>query len=147
MGTKPNHQLFKRLLLLQEKPIRIIDFQPQTSSSNNLFKENRILKISDYINYTHALFVGNSLRKENVQIFNSMFTSLGINHTQNTRAATNHLPDIPRKHYGTYSMTCTASVTWNDLLRNTSQDFVACKTIEFKRTILKTYLPKYSNNK
>ena len=146
MGTKPNHQLFKRLLLLQEKPIRIIDFQPQTSSSNNLFKENRILKISDYINYTHALFVGNSLRKENVQIFNSMFTSLGINHTQNTRAATNHLPDIPRKHYGTYSMTCTASVTWNDLLRNTSQDFVACKIIEFKRTILKTYLPKYSNN-
>ena len=63
--TKTNH-LFKKLLLLQEKAIRIINFQPQTSSSNNLFKENRILKISDYINYKHAFFIRNSLWKENL---------------------------------------------------------------------------------
>ena len=78
-----------------------------------------------------------------------MFTSLGINHTHNTRAATNHLLDIPRKqttHYGTYSMTCTASVTWNDILRNASQNFVDCKITEFKRTIFQTYLAKYGNN-
>ena len=78
-----------------------------------------------------------------------MFTSLGINHTHNTRAATNHLLDIPQKqttHYGTYSMTSTASVTWNDLLRNTSQKFVDCKITEFKRTVFQTYLAKYSNN-
>ena len=50
-----------------------------------------------------------------------MFTSLGINHTHNTHVATNHLLDIPQKqttHYGNYSMTCTASVTWNYLLRS-----------------------------
>ena len=78
-----------------------------------------------------------------------MFTSLGINHTHNTRAATNHLLDIPQKqatHYGTYSMTCTASVTWNDILRSKSQNFVDCKITEFKRTIFQTYLAKYSNN-
>ena len=148
-GQNQINQLFKRLLLLQEKAIRIINFQPQTSSSNNLFKENRILKISDYINYKHALFVRNSLRKENLPIFNNMFTSLGIKHTHNSRAATNHLLDIPRKqttHYGTYSMTCTASVTWNDILRNASQNFVDCKITEFKRTIFQTYLAKYGNN-
>ena len=148
-GQNQTNNLFKKLLLLQEKAIRIINFQPQTSSSNNLFKENRILKISDYINCKHTLFVRNSLRKENLQIFNNMFTSLGINHTHNTRAATNHLLDIPQKqttHYGTYSMTSTASVTWNDLLRNTSQNFVDCKITEFKRTIFQTYHAKYSNN-
>ena len=148
-GQNQINQLFKRLLLLQEKAIRIINFQPQTSSSNNLFKENRILKISDYINYKHALFVRNSLRKENLPIFNNMFTSLGIKHTHNSHAATNHLLDIPRKqttHYGTYSMTCTASVTWNDILRNASQNFVDCKITEFKRTIFQTYLAKYGNN-
>ena len=77
-----------------------------------------------------------------------MFTSLGINQTHNIRAATNNLLDIPRKqatHYGTYSMTCTAPVTWNDILRNTSQNFVDCKITEFKRTIFQTYLAKYSN--
>ena len=78
-----------------------------------------------------------------------MFTPLGIYHTRTTRAATNHLLDIPQKqttHYGTYSMTSTASVTWNDLLRNTSQNFVDCKITEFKRTIFQTYHVKYSNN-
>ena len=49
-GDKTN-QLFMRLLLLQEKAIGlIINFQPPTSPSN-VFKENKILKISDYINY------------------------------------------------------------------------------------------------
>ena len=52
-----------------------------------------------------------------------MFTPLGLNHTHNTRAATNHLPDIPLRqtihlpnipqrqtiHYGTYSITSIAS--------------------------------------
>ena len=145
------NQLFKRLLLLQEKAIRIINFQPQTSPFNNLFRENRILKISNYVNYKHALFFRSSLRKKNLQIFNNMFTSLGINCTQkHNRAATNHLLDIPWKqasHYGTYSMTSTASVTWNDLLRNTIQKFVDCKITEFKRKIFQTSLAKYNNNK
>ena len=96
-GQNQPNQLLKRLLLLQEKAIGIIDLQPQTSPPNNLFKENRILKISDYINYKYAIFVRNSLRKENLQIFNNMFTPLGVKHTHNTRAATNHLLDIPRK--------------------------------------------------
>ena len=148
-GQNQTNYLFKKLLLLQEKAIRIINFQPQTSSSNNLLKKNRILKISDYINYKHTLFIRNSLRKKNLQIFNNMFTSLGISHTHNTRVATNHLLDILRKqntHYGTYSMTSTASVTWNNLLRNTSQNSVDCKITEFKSRIFQTYLAKYSNN-
>ena len=58
------NQLFKRLLLLQVKAIRIINFQPQTSPFNNLFRENRILKISNYVNYKHALFFRSSLRKK-----------------------------------------------------------------------------------
>ena len=77
-----------------------------------------------------------------------MFTPLGINHTDNSLVATNHLLYIPRKgttYYGTYSMTSTAPVTWNDLPRNTSQKFIDCKITEFKRTIFQTYLVKYSN--
>ena len=58
----------------------------------------------------------------NLQIFNTMFSLLGIKHT---RAATNHFLDI--NHYGTYSLKSIASVTWNDLLRNTDQNFLDCK--------------------
>ena len=73
-----------------------------------------------------------------------MFIPVGINHTHNTHAATNHLLEIPC--YGTYSMTPTASVTWNVLLRNRSQNFVDCKITKFKMTIFQTYLAKHSNN-
>ena len=82
------------------------------SFSNNLFKQSKILKISDFIYYKYALLVRNSLRKENLQIFNDMFTPLGLNHTHNTHATTNHLLDIPQRqttHYETYSMTSIGS--------------------------------------
>ena len=72
-----------------------------------------------------------------------MFTSLGINYTHNTCASTNHLLDILQKqttHYETYSMISTVSVTWNDLLRNTNQNFLEIS--EFRRTIFQTYLAK-----
>ena len=78
-----------------------------------------------------------------------MFAPLSINHTYNTCTATNHLFDIPQKqttHYGTYSITLTVSVTWNDLVWNTSQNIVDCKISEFKRTIFQTFLAKNSNN-
>ena len=68
------------------------------------------------------LLQGKALKLINFQIFN-MFTPLGLNHAHNTRAATNHLPDIPLRqtihlpnipqrqtiHYGTYSITSIAS--------------------------------------
>ena len=102
-----------------------MNFQPHTWPSNNLFKENNILKISIFISYKYPLFVRNSLWKENLQIFINMFTPLGINHTHNTRAATNHFLVGPQKqnaHHGTYSMPSNASVTYSNLIRHTNQN-------------------------
>ena len=66
------------------------------SFSDNLFKESKILKMSNFINYKYALFVRNSLWKENVQIFNNVFTPLSLDHIHNTSAATNHLINVPK---------------------------------------------------
>ena len=78
-----------------------------------------------------------------------MFTPLGTNHPHNICAVKNNLLDTPQKetlHYGTYSIIFTASVTWNDLLRNTNQTFLDCKIDEFKRKMSQTHLVKYSNS-
>ena len=88
-----------------------------------------------YIIYKYAIFDRNSIKKENFQIFN-------------TDAATNHLLDIPLKEttdYGTYFMRSTASMTWNDLLRKTNENFLDCRIGEFKRALFQTYLAKSSN--
>ena len=56
-------------------------------------------------------------------IFNNLFTRLNLNHDHNTRAAINHLLDIPQTqtcHYGTYCMVFTASKVWNNILRKSN---------------------------
>ena len=88
---------FKKLLYLQEIALRIVDFKPQASPSDYKFKENKILKNSDFFNFKQALFVKKSLRKENMVIFDNKFTPLNQNHNHNTRAASNYLVDVPQK--------------------------------------------------
>ena len=116
-----------------------MNFQSHTWPSNN--KENNILKISVFIYYKYALFVRNYLWKENLKIFNNMFTPLGINHTHNTRYCHKSFPCNTRNtHHGTYSMFSTASLTYSSLIRNINQNFLDCKVGEFRRTIYQTYL-------
>ena len=91
-GQNQTSQLFTKLLLSRGKALKQINFQPQPSFSNNLFKESKILKMSGFINYKYTPFLRNSLRKKNLQIFNDMFTLLRLNYTHNT-----HLFDIPHR--------------------------------------------------
>ena len=51
----------------------------------------------------------------------------------------NHLLHIPQKqscHYGTYSIVCTASKVWNDILRKSNKDLLCCEFFAFKKTII-----------
>ena len=133
---------FKKLLHLLEKALRIIDFKPQTLPSDCIFTENKILRISDFVNRKYAFFVRKSLRRENVVIFNDMFIPLNLNYNHNTRAAINHLLDISQKHtchYRTYSIVFTASKVWNDILRKSNKDLLYCEFSAFKKTIFQSF--------
>ena len=48
-GDKSGNRLFKNLINLQEKALRIINFKNFNENANPLFKENQIYKISDFI--------------------------------------------------------------------------------------------------
>ena len=65
-GQNQTNCYFKKLLHLQEKAHRIIYFKPQTLPSDFMFRENRVLKISDFVSYKYALIVRKFLRRENV---------------------------------------------------------------------------------
>ena len=128
-GQNQKNYYFKKLLHLQKKGLRIIDFKPQTLPSDCIFKENMILRISDFANNKYALFVRKSLRRENVVIFNDMFTLLNLNHNHNTLAAINHLLHTPQKqacHSRTYSIVFTAFKVWNGILWKSSKDLLYC---------------------
>ena len=83
-GQNQNNLWFTKLTKLQNKALKVINFQSSDSPTGPLYQENKVLKISDFINYKNALFIRNTLQRENPQVFHEMFIMLNQNHTCNT---------------------------------------------------------------
>ena len=117
-GQNQTNLWFPKLTKLQNKTLKVINFQSSDSPTGPFYQENKVQKIADFINYKNALFVRNTLKRENPQVFHEMFIMLNQNHSYNTKAATYHFLDIPQvktTHFGQYSVKFQASETWNKL--------------------------------
>ena len=68
--------LVQRLQKLQEKAVCLINFETYPNVVGQLLKDSNILKLTDFMAYKYALFIINSLRKENIPIFNLSLHSL-----------------------------------------------------------------------
>ena len=105
-GQNQNNVLVQRLQKLQEKAVRLINFDTNTNVVGRLLKDSNILKLTDFIKYKYGLFIRNSLRKENLPIFTELYTLFNQNHVYNTRGSTNQMlivPQIQTTHYGKHS--------------------------------------------
>ena len=143
-GQDQNNTLFRNLIKLQEKALKIINFKRFDEDANILFKDNKILKISDFITYKNLLFVRNSLKKENISLFNDLFLPLNTNHNHNTRAK--NLLDIPQTHtthFGDNSIRNKAVRNWNTVQRISNNDLLTCDFNEFKKEIYNIYYNNY----
>ena len=124
--------------ILQKKCIRIINHAPYNSHTNNLFEENKFLKLDDIIKFEQLKFVflfkNGDLPKE----LNTLF-KLNIN-TYNTRNASKgglSIPKINTTSFGIKSLGYSASVTWNECIKSIN-DFKDIKSInQLKNCILK----------
>ena len=148
-GQNQNNLRFTKLTKLQNKALKVINFQSSDSPTGPLYQENKVLKIADFINYKNALFVRNTLKRENPQVFHEMFIMLNQNHSYNTKAATYHFLDIPQvktTHFGQYSVKFQASETWNKLQRTQNVHLLTSETSEFKKALFQAYLAKFSYN-
>ena len=75
----------QRLQKLQEKAVSLINFETNPNIVGQLLKDSKILKPADFLKYKYAVFIINSLRKENITIFNEFYTLFNQNHPYNTR--------------------------------------------------------------
>ena len=148
-GQNQNSLRFTKVTKLQNKALKVINFQSSDSPTGPLYQRNKVLKIADFITHENALFVRNTLKKENPQVLHEMFIMLNQNHTCNTRAATYHSLDIPQvktTHFGQYSVKFQASETWNNLQRTQNLDPLTSEPSEFNKALFEAYLTKYNNN-
>ena len=64
----------RRLSILQNKALRIINFKAYDYPTNDLYHESKILKIEDYIKLLNCFFVKDVLEKTSIKIFQNFFT-------------------------------------------------------------------------
>ena len=69
-----NYSTIQRIVILQKKAIRIINFQPRNSHTSHLFKQSSILKLLDKICLENILFISKYLRNLSPSVFNTWFS-------------------------------------------------------------------------
>ena len=124
---------------LQKKAIRAISFQPRLSPSLPIFKDLKLLKLSDIFELRLLTFVFDSVNKTSPECFHNFFVFNSSVHLYCTRQASQGDLYLTRQNslqYGLKSLRYLGAKLWNTLpaeLRN------APSKISFKAK-LKTYL-------
>ena len=78
----------QRIVILQKKAVRIINFQPRNSHTSPLFKQRSILKFQDKICLENILFVSKSLNNLSPSVFNTWFVFSSDQHSYETSCST-----------------------------------------------------------
>ena len=113
-----NCSTIQRILILQKKTVRIINFQPRNSHTSPLFKLNFILKFQDKICLENVLFVSKSLNNLTPSVFRTWFSFSSDQHNYETSSSTQgNLTKLFYKtnRYGKYSITVSAVESWNKI--------------------------------
>ena len=108
----------QRIVILQKKAVRIINFEPRNSHTSPLFKQSSILKFQDKICLENILLVSKSLNNLSPSVFNTWFSFSSDQHNYETSSSTQgNLTKLFYKtnRYGKYSITVSAVESWNKI--------------------------------
>ena len=113
-----NCSTIRRIVILQKKAIRIINFQPRNSHTSHLYIKSSILKFQDKICLENIIFISKSLNKLSPSVFNIWFTFSSDQHNYETSSST--LGNLTKRFYktnkyGKYSITVSAAESWNKI--------------------------------
>ena len=113
-----NCSTIQRIVILQKKAIRIINFQPRNSHTSHLFKQSSILKFQDKICLENVLFISKSLNNLSPSVFNTWFRFSSDQHNYETSSSTQG--NLTKRFYktnkyGKYSITVSAVESWNKI--------------------------------
>ena len=94
-----NLHSLSRIIILQKKALRIMNFQSRDSHSSPLFRSNHILKLEDKILIENILFISKLFNNLVPPIFKSWFTFCSDVHNYHTVSSTadkylNHLIEL-----------------------------------------------------
>ena len=112
---------------LQDKAVRIINFKPDNHNVGELYKRDKILKVSVYIKLLNSLFVRDVLLNSSIPPFQNFFTKSENLHQHNTRHAQQNSVVLSQRNsvfYGIKSIQHQAATTWNQLQNEVNLDLL-----------------------
>ena len=122
--------------ILQRKAMRVIAFSGFKADTNPIFKELKMLKITDLIRVNHMLFVHNVLNQKIPHYFKNFISKNEQNHGYNTIKSIKSKYSLPMgsvvvppnnsKRYVTVHEQC--ALTWNNLLKGLTIENIKSKT-------------------
>ena len=129
-----------RVLLLQKRAMRLICNTAYRSHTDVLFKENRILKITDLYRLQLGCFMYNVEINATPAVFKEMFRKNNVIHNYSTRYANDyHLPKN-RTSFANRNFMFTGPKLWNSFDRSLKQ---AQSLNSFKYKLKNVFLDKY----
>ena len=119
-GQNKNDHI-KRIIKLQDRAIRVLNFADYRAPTSELYKKSGILKFEDSIKIDNFLYVHNSLNNRLPSCLNKQFKYMKIQTEQNTRNAKllntkESLIELPKSrttYYGIQSITDQSARIWN----------------------------------
>ena len=139
--------LFRKIQDLQGKAIRIINYKPDDFNVNELYRNDKILKITDFISLKNTLFVKDSLEGNIPTTLQDYFKLAQNIHGHGTRSAGKSLIDIPQARtqtYGHCSIKSRCASTWNTLQNVLDKDLTQIAYSEAKKCIVQHCLDSFN---
>ena len=130
----------KKLQILQNKALRIINFQPPRSSATPLFKSSEILKLTDYVNLQNFLFAYDSLKNNLPLSLNGKLSFVDTIHdTRNEMYFQLNRPNSKTILYGSTSIRSKSVDIWNYMNKSSHKE----KLNEKSRFCCKLFVKKF----
>ena len=116
-GQQPNVHI-KRIIKLQNKALRIINFADFQAPSSQLYKSSKILKLQDLIKLKNFLYVYDCFTDNVPTSINGSFAFVKSRHDHMTRIVKQNCVNLPISktiNYGIHSIKGQSARHWNSL--------------------------------
>ena len=131
------------ITILQKKCLRIMNFAPFRSHTNELFKKDSILKCKDIYEIEKLKVVFDYKANLLPSDLMNLFTTNRDIHSHDTRNDRLHVPQINTTMHGLNSLKYSACILWNDHLKINNNINKLTSTTQFKSYLKKYYISKY----
>ena len=140
----------QKIVKLQNRAIRTINFKGPRSETTQLYAENKILKLLDFIRLCHCLFIHDYLHDMLPKCFENYYLQLNsmyFERTKNAKVGCLFVPYKKSTKYGLNSITLQSILTWNNMCKITKTDLSKKSRHELKSLLTSYFISQYADKK